>query len=141
MLENWCSFVRTLGVEPWLQDATYQQQVWCIRGFTACVHSGRYGQGKQVAIGTVSGALLAVGTTIDLAYEINPTKSQGEKTLVPRLAQMMEVWRKEDPPTKKKLPVGINVPEFLSELGMEKYATEMVKFVGDCAVIAFYYLL
>ena len=51
----------------------------------------------------------------------------------------MEGWRKEDPRTKDKLPVVIFVPEFLAELGMEKYATEMVKAVGDCAVIAFYY--
>ena len=54
---------------------------------------------------------------------------------------MMEVWRKKDTPTKKKLPVGIDVTEFLEELGMEKYATEMVRTVGDCAVIKFYYLL
>ena len=52
---------------------------------------------------------------------------------------MMEGWRKEDPTTKKKLPVGIDVPEFLAELGMVKDATEMVKAVGDCAIIAFYY--
>ena len=54
---------------------------------------------------------------------------------------MMEGWRKEYPPTKKKLPVGIDVPEFLAELGMGKYSTEMVKAVGDCVVIAFSYLL
>ena len=53
----------------------------------------------------------------------------------------MEGWRKEDSPTKKKLPVGIDVPEFLAGLGMGKYATEMVKAFGDCAMIAFYYLL
>ena len=52
-----------------------------------------------------------------------------------------EGWRKEDPHTKKKWPVGIDVPDFLVELGMEKDATEMVKAVGDCAIIAFYYLL
>ena len=53
----------------------------------------------------------------------------------------MEVWRKEDPTTKKKLPVVIDAPEFLADLGMEKYATEMVKAVCDCAIIVFYYLL
>ena len=37
--------------------------------------------------------------------------------------------------------MGIDVPELLAELGMEKDATEMVKAVGDCAVIVFYYLL
>ena len=49
---------------------------------------------KKVAIGTVSGALLAVGTKVALKYEGNPKKASGEKTLVPRLAQMMEGWRK-----------------------------------------------
>ena len=80
MLKNWCSFVRPLGVETWLQDTTYQQRVWCLTGFAACVLSGCYGQGKQVSISTVSGALSAVGTTVALAYEGNPTKDQGEKT-------------------------------------------------------------
>ena len=54
---------------------------------------------------------------------------------------MMEGRSKEDPTTKKKLPVGIDVQECFAELGMVKYATEMVKAVGDCAIIAFYYLL
>ena len=58
-------------------------------------------KGKKVAIVTVSGALSAVGTTVALAYEGNPTKAQSEKTLLPRLAKMMEGWRNEDPPTKK----------------------------------------
>ena len=48
---------------------------------------------------------------------------------------MMEGWRNEDPPTKKKLPVGIDVPELLVELGMEKDATEMANAVGDCKII------
>ena len=129
--KNWCSFVRPLGVEPWLQDTTYQQQFWCLTGFAACVRLGRYDQGGKVAIGTVSEALSAVGTTVTWAYEGNPKKVQGKKTLVPRLAKMMEGWRKDDPPTKKKLPVGIDVPAFLADLGMEKDSTEMVKAVGD----------
>ena len=37
--------------------------------------------------------------------------------------------------------MGIDVPEFLAELGMEKDATEMVKEIGDCAAITFYDLL
>ena len=82
-----------------------------------------------------------VGTKFDLAYKGNPTKDQCKKILVPRLSQIMEGWRKEDTPTKKKIPVRIDVPEFLAELGMEKDATGMVKVVGDCAIIALYYLL
>ena len=97
----WCSFVRPLGVEPWIQGAMYQQRIFCLTGFAACVILGRYGRGKQVIIGTVSGALSTVGTTVDLAYEGNTAKAQGGKYLVPRLAQTMEGWRKEDQPTKK----------------------------------------
>ena len=84
---------------------------------------------------------MAVGTTVDFAYEGNPTKARGEKALVPRLAQAMEGWRKGGPPTKKKCPVVMYVPEFLEELGMAKDANEIVKAVGDLAVIAFYYSL
>ena len=60
---------------------------------------------------------------------------------MPRLAQTMEGWRKEDPPTTNKLPVGLDVPEFLAYLGMATDATEVVKAVGDNALIAFYYFL
>ena len=104
-------------MEPWLKDSTYQQRVQCLTGFAACVSLGCFGGGKQVAIGTVSGTLSAVGTTVAFSCEGNTTKYQGEKTLLPRLAQIMEGWRKEDPPTKKKLPVGTDVPEFVAELG------------------------
>ena len=44
---------------------------------------------------------------------------------------MMEEWRKDNPPTKKKFPVGIYVPDFLEELGMAKDVTVVVKAVGD----------
>ena len=37
--------------------------------------------------------------------------------------------------------MGIDVPEFLAGLGVAKDATETVNAVGDCTVIAFYYLL
>ena len=53
----------------------------------------------------------------------------------------MDGCRKEDPLTNKKLPVGIDIPEFLAELGIDKAATELVKAVGNFTVIAFYYFL
>ena len=79
----------------------YQQRVRCLTGFAACVRSVHYVQGKQVAFGTVFWAPLAVGTMVALAFEVNLTKAQGEKVLVPRLAQTMEGWKKDGPPTKK----------------------------------------
>ena len=108
-----------MGVDSWLYDATYQQLVRCLTGFAACVRLGRYGKLKQVTIGIVSGALSAVGTTIALAYKDNPTKAQGEKILVPRLAQIMEGWRKEDPPTKKNYQWELIYQKFWQSWGWE----------------------
>ena len=81
------------------------------------------------------------GKTITLAYEDNPVKAQGEMVLLPRLIQPMDGWQKEDPPTKKKLPAGIDIGEYLAGLGMEADATELVKAIGGSILIAFYYLL
>ena len=53
----------------------------------------------------------------------------------------MEGWSKEDTPIRKKFPVGIDIPEFLVELGMSKDATKVVKAVVDYALIASYYFL
>ena len=55
-----------------------------------------------------------------------PQRLKAKKTLVPQLAQIREGWSKEYPPTNKKLPVVIDVPEFMAELGMGKYATEIL---------------
>ena len=100
--KNGCLFVRPLAVEPWLQDATYQQRVRCLIGFPSCVLSGCYGRCKQFEIGTVSGALSAVGKTVALVYEGSPIKTQGDKALLTRLSQTIEGWKKEDTPTRKK---------------------------------------
>ena len=71
-----------------------------------------------------------VGTTINLAYEGNPIKAQGGKELFPRLAQMMDGWRKEDTPTNKKLLVGVDILNFLAKSEWYKVATELVKIGG-----------
>jgi hypothetical protein len=51
------------------------------------------------------------------------------------------VGKKADPPTVKKLPIAIDIPELLSQIGQSKDANELDKAIGDLALIAFYYLL
>ena len=60
---------------------------------------------------------------------------------IPCLSQMLEGFGREDGPVKKKMPVEVDVPEFLVDCGMQSSATEKVKAVGDLSMIAFYYLL
>ena len=49
--------------------------------------------------------------------------------------------RKEDPPTSKKLPVEVDVPEEVAKLGARPDAAEHTRAVGDLSLIAFYFLL
>ena len=84
-----------------------------------------------------------------LDHGVNPTKAKHSKKLTPRLAQM-NGFEKEDPPTEKKLPVEIDVPEYIakgkSQCGAaqqsKRYRSEsLMKAIGDLVLIAFYFLL
>ena len=65
----------------------------------------------------------------------------GSDKLLPRLQQMLDGFRKADPPTTKQLPVEADVPEFLVQLGLSPEARELDRAIGDLTMIAFYYLL
>ena len=91
--------------------------------------------------GTVTGAITAVGQAIALVCGTNPTKDAGSKKLLPRIAQTLDGWRKEDPPTTKQLPVEADVPKLLVERGRTGNTTELDWAIGDLTLTAFYYLL
>ena len=54
---------------------------------------------------------------------------------------MLDGWKKEDPPTMKKLPIEANIPEYLVGRSMEPDVCERRKAIADLTLIAFYYLL
>ena len=66
---------------------------------------------------------------------------QGSKEFLPCLAQLQNGWKKEDPPSEKKLPVEVDVPELLVKWGMAASAMVLATVVGDLTLIAFYFLL
>ena len=75
---------------------------------------------------------------IALAVGVNQTKLPGtENRLLPRLGQMLDGWRKADPPPTKKLPVEADVPEHLCLVGQADTATPLEAAVGDLCLIAF----
>jgi len=112
-----------------------------LSGFMARVHTGYYGKGKQVKNCTVSSTLTAVGQTIALACNNNPTKINGSNKLLPRLQIMLDGYGKEDPATIKKLPVQADVPELLVSTAYNGSGTNHDKAAADLTMIAFYYLL
>ena len=128
-------------MDPNIQGTEYKTRVRRLSGFGGLQRLGYYGRGEQVQAGTVSAALTAVGQTIALAHEVNPVEMNNSKELVPRLSEMLLGFRKVDPPTTKKMPIEVDMPELLVKAGMDGTATELTKAVGDLALIAFYYLL
>jgi hypothetical protein len=54
---------------------------------------------------------------------------------------MLDGYTKADPPTQKKLPVEVDVPELLVEMGYGKTGSTLSQAVGDLSLITFYYLL
>ena len=138
---NWRFYCIPLGVDPFLQGTQYDQRARYLSGFAARVRSGGFGRGREVKADTVATALSAVGKEISLVHGVNPIKTPGSERLIPRLAQMLDGWRKSDPPVEKKLPVEVDVPDYLVKLGLAPEATPLVKAVGDLVMVAFYYLL
>ncbi len=89
----------------------------------------------------VTGAIKAVGQTIALAGNKNSAKVIGSDKFFLALQIMLDGYRKDDPPTKKKLPVKADVPELLIKMGYSKSGFLHAQAVGDLPLIAFYYLL
>jgi hypothetical protein len=84
---------------------------------------------------------MALGQTIALACNNNPTKVMGLEKFLLAIQVMIDGYTKADPPTKKMLPVEANVPELMVEMGYGKEGLIKAQAVGNLAFIAFYYLL
>jgi hypothetical protein len=139
--QNWRAFVAPLGVDPYLRRVTFQHAVRSLTGFAGAARIGYFGKGRKVQGGTVSGALSAVAKNIALVQKEDPTKLAGQKSYLPRISQMLDGFKKDDPATVKKMPCTIDLPERMAVWGLAKDATEKEKAVGDLGLIAMYYLL
>jgi hypothetical protein len=98
---NWCAYVKHFGVDPYLQQVSYSKQVRCLTGFAAQMRTGFYAHGQQVQSSTVASAFTAVGQTIALACNENPTKVLGSEKFLPALQIMINGYTKADPPMQK----------------------------------------
>jgi hypothetical protein len=128
-------------VDPYLRRVNFEHAVRSLTGFAGAARIGYFGSGRKVQGGTVSGALSAVAKNIALVQREDPTKVAGQKSYLPRISQMLDGFKKDDPATVKKMPCTIDLPECMAKWGMEELATEKDKAVGDLALIAIYYLL
>ena len=54
---------------------------------------------------------------------------------------MLDGFKKDDPPTVKKMPCTIDLPEQMASWGLEKGVSELEKAASDLGLVAMYYLL
>jgi hypothetical protein len=84
-------------------------------------------------------ALCAISTTFQMDHEPSPlVTTQGEYTR--KISQLLESYRREDPPSKPKLEVPLSVPNYLILAGLTSNDPKRWA-VGNLATIAFHYLL
>jgi hypothetical protein len=108
--EHWRSYIKPLGVDPYLQATLFQQRVQYLTGFAARVQSGYNGKGKQVQASTVSSAITAIGQKIALDINNNSTKVTRLDKFLLGLQIILDGYRIKDPSTEKKILVEANVP-------------------------------
>jgi hypothetical protein len=116
---HWKTYAASKGVNPYLQDTNFSTQIRLLSRFIAQMHTGYYGKGNHVKNCTVSSALTAVGQTILLACDSNPTKVMGSECLLPQLQLMLDKFRKVDQPPWKKLPIQADVHKLLIEIAYQ----------------------
>jgi hypothetical protein len=116
------------------------QRVELLAAFAHHVRSGGVSKrAKQVRTQTVEVALRAISTTFQMDHEPSPVvTTQGKYTK--KISQLLESYRREDPPSKPKLAVPLSVPNYLVLAGLASNDPKR-KAVGNMATIAFHYLL
>ena len=60
---------------------------------------------------------------------------------IPCLSEMLDGFAKDDGPVKKKMPVEVDVPEWIMDLAMQEGATAKDVALAELIIIAYYYLL
>jgi hypothetical protein len=130
-----------MGMDPYLQQVPFTKSVRCFTGFAARNRIRYYGKGRQVQSSTVTSATTAIGQTISLACNNNPTKIAGSDKFIPMIQVMIDGYITANPPTKKMLPFKADVPKLLVKMGYDKSGLAHSQVVGDLSLIAFYYLL
>ena len=92
----------------------------------------------QVRVTTVALIYRAINKTLQLEGKSSPVETK-EGNYEPAISQLLEGYKRQDPPPEPKLAVPVSVPNMMYV--MKQNGNERDKCVGDFGLIAFYYLL
>ena len=136
---HWKHYTNAFKIKPHLEQCSNAEKIILITGFAARVRTGYYGKGRTVRVQSVTKALAAISTTIELAGESSPIYKTEKNYKVP-VARLIEGYRRQDPPSIPQLAVPITVPEQCFRAGHQSNNTYL-EAVGELSIIPFYYLL
>ena len=127
-------------IDPYCLHQPTKVQIKLLAAFATHVQHGRFSARKyQVRTETVQVALRAVTKKFELDGQRNPlVNSQGVYTQ--KIKQLLNGFRKFDPPPKQKLAIPLSVPVWLLKQGLS-LTDPLHAAVGDLVIIAFYFLL
>ena len=106
---HWKDFTKIFKVDPYLEKCSSPQQIIIITAFAARVRTGCYGKGHTVRVPTVSKALAAISTTIEMGGQPLPIYKTEKAYKVP-VARLIEGFKREDPPSTPQLAIPVKVP-------------------------------
>ena len=130
-------------MDPFCEGVPDNYKVEFLCAFAAAVRTGTYGRGHQVRCGTVQLALRSIGSTCELAAKPNPTYSNqhpNSTTYWKRISQLLEGYRRADPPSQAKLAVPVTVAHYHAQLATLS-SNPKQQAISHLTNIAFYYLL
>ena len=135
--------LQTSGSWPMLTKETtmFSTKIQTITKFSTRVKQGYHMFRHQVTAVPVSLALTAVSQALSLDTGVNPLRVIGCNKFLHQIKVMLDEWKKEDPSTMKKLPIEVDIPEYLVEMVVYKEACDGKKSMSDLTLIIFYYLL
>ena len=99
-----------------------------------------YSAGTSVRVQTVPVALHAVGSTCELERRPNPCYQPGTTNYHRPLAQMLEDFRRVDPPPVQKLAAPVAIIHTIARLAAAK-PTPRKCLIANLCTVAFYFLL
>ena len=118
---------------------SYTDKIHHITDFGAMVRTGELGHGKQVRVGSVRTAITAIVQTIALDKGKTPLHNDAGDYHLP-ISLMLEGFKREDPPSERKLAVGYDIPEYCCAKGLKSKVAKGLA-IGDLIIIAFFSLL
>ena len=120
--KHWCSYVKPLGINPYLQHESFANKLIAATGFGVRVRTDFYGRGHIVTVSQVQTALRVVGQTCELDLGHNPLYKAHERYLKP-IELMCAGFSRNEPIPVPEIAVPASVPKRCAEYGAENDAT------------------